>query len=144
MSNEKFRPGQIVIWSDGARWSSRSLWGRVTRVTAKGTVFVREAREGAEEIRAPRWLRVASKEEIAQRVWAVNRPRGMLASVYMGLGGRTEPQRVHMSDEITSPVLARQAAAELIAIAEWWEANPSDKPANESNKPADETLDEDA
>lgn len=133
MSTDTFSPGDVVIWTEGSTWSRRDVWGKVTRITPKGTVFAlpfgqkRDSAKDDIEFRGGRRVRKATQHEIAYRRWANSRPQGTYANVYVGIGYRDCPARVWVEDkDLRSPEVLRAAAAEIVALAEWWEREPKE------------------
>src|SRR5690242_11402532 len=119
-STETFSPGDLVIWRAGSTWSAYDVWGKVTRVTPKGTVYAKPV--GSElaserEFRGGKGLRRPTEREIAHRDWWQRRPRGEFAHVSSGLGHDERPTGARVDDgRIDSPEKIQQAAKELLAI----------------------------
>lgn len=129
--DKPFAAGEYVLWSVGGSWSRREVWGRVERVTPKGTVFATPLKgegdpEKEREFRGGRGLRHATAHEIATRKWLRERPRRLkYASVYTGLG-RELPHSVEINADVNTPERVREAASELVAIADWWDKQPKE------------------
>ena len=128
----EFKQGDPCIWQAGSTWSRHDVWGKVLRVTPKGTVFARGPGDTEHEFRGGRGLRKPSEHEMAHRAWVRRRPgqspSGVpleVATIYFGLGRRLDqsPQSVDLTKLDTSDK-CRRAADELIAIAKWWDEEP--------------------
>lgn len=120
-TDKNFKPGEVVVWRSGGTWDFTETWGRVSRVTPKGTVFAK-VKDTEVEFRGGRGLRRPSEDEVAHRKWFVNRPRSSLAAVATRF--RTETPCGATVAELDTPEKIREAAAALIAIADWWESEP--------------------
>ena len=125
---DTFSPGDLVIWRAGSTWSAYDVWGKVTRVTGKGTVFAAPLdRPDAEQMFSPNarrnTLRKPTEHELAHRMWWRRAPKGEYAQGRGMIGNREEVAGVEV-EKVDTPAKARQAAAELLAFAVWWEEEP--------------------
>lgn len=127
MSEQKFKPDDRVRWRAGAKWSHYDVFGTVTRVTPKGTVFVvpDAARPGERplEFRQGSGLFMETASERAHREWNGRQPSTIYARPRRSFGHRDTMAGV-VVEALDTPEKARYAAAELLAIADWWESEP--------------------
>ena len=124
---DTFAPNDIVIWRVGGSWDMTEQWGRVTRVTPKGTVFAVPFGhpDAVKEFRGGRGVRKPTAHELAYRMWRKQRPRGEFANAHTAWRSDVV-DGVAVDGKIDTPQKARQVAAELLALAEWWDREPEE------------------
>lgn len=143
------KPGDLVIYTvRSGSFSTIESWAKVTNVTPKGTVtaVALDGARASKEFRPSRYiqpggerryhgLRLATAYELANREWWLAKPKTALVWIGSGLGSRIGDGvsgmsiRVDLDIKTEHTVLdriarARQAAAELEAVAVWMSAQP--------------------
>lgn len=132
---EDLKEGTIVVLTErrGA-WSSAERWGRISKVTPKGTVTWKSG-DVEKTIRPPyRDLRVPTKHEIAVRRWRLNAPRGTVAKAYRSDWQGRDTVRLEVSivtDSLpegfdTVDDVIATAVEELKTFQEWYLSRPKE------------------
>ena len=130
------KPGDLVIWTERVdRWQIRDRWGKILEISSAGVLKVKffdlpdepkvfKLRKGGGGYKN---VRLATTDEIAARRWRISRPKTAHVSISQ-MSSYSQSWYVGLSDEISrheaDPVKLREAAAEMIAIAEWLEKAP--------------------
>ena len=125
---ETFAVGDRVSWQDGERYHTSCRWGTVSRVSSGGGLVEAWPDIGGvvKQFRRRRdgwWpIRKATQHELAVEAWLNTMPTTTLAWAQRGLDGRISGL-LRCTDAL-DPVGARQAAQELVMLADWLDSKP--------------------
>ena len=126
---ETFAVGDRVSWQDGERHHTSCRWGTVSRVSSGGGLV--EVRPDIQALlikqfrrRRDGWwpIRKASPYELAVEAWQKTEPKTALAWAQRNLSGGVSG--LLRCRDAMDAVGARQAAQELVMLADWLDSKP--------------------
>ncbi|MGN6103984.1 MAG: hypothetical protein ACTHU0_02670 [Kofleriaceae bacterium] len=125
MQKNVFAVGDQVVWSSANHWNPYLVWGRVTRVTPKGTVYAVDDHGNEYEFRARgrRTCRKPTEIEVAEDQWLARRPDLSHVHIVGGPLGMFRLSRVTVED-VTTVEQLRTAIDELQIALKWLEEDP--------------------
>lgn len=130
------KAGDLVVWTEHTgRFHVNEHWGRILEASDAGTLKVKlfDAPEEPKIFKLRKQggykgLRLATEDEIARRRWRKAKPACKHLGVHQYQVSYSGNWYVHLDDEVSrnaaDPVKLREAAVEMIAVAEWLEKEP--------------------
>lgn len=117
--DQDFKAGDIVKWQEGSTWHRFDVWGKVTAITASGTLTVNRLDRSSEveTVRKGKYgykCALVSEHEIQVRRWHNALPETKHIDVGLGLPPyRDDHIRISMSHAKLSMKLLDEAEADL-------------------------------
>jgi len=123
-----FKVGDLVGWWSGKGWHRRHVFGRVSKVTEKGTVTAKPL-TGWEPVvfRHGRGFQHVDPLVEKRIEWLQQRPRTEFVHARFRFGASEDdpPESLEVV-QLISPDSAHRAVVELKQLADWWESRPTE------------------